>query len=50
MAEGGHFDPIMKWFEDNFKALTELEEIEEMNAKFLELEFELDQVWQKTPI
>jgi len=44
MAEGGHFDPIIKWFKDSSKALTELAEIEEMNAKFLELEFELDQV------
>ena len=43
VAEGGHFNPIIKWLKDNSKALTE-QEMEERNAKFLELEFELDQV------
>lgn len=43
MAEGGHFSPIIEWFKENSKALTE-QEIEEMKAKFLELEFELHQV------
>ena len=40
MAEWGHLNPIIEWFKQDSKALTE-QEIYEMNAKFLELECEL---------
>ena len=41
MAEGEHLNPLIKWFEENSKPLSE-KEIGEVKSKFQQLEFELE--------
>lgn len=43
MAEGEHLSPLVKWFEDNSKPLSE-NDIGEVSSKFQQQTFELENV------
>lgn len=43
MAEEGNLSPLIKWFEENSKPLTD-REIGDIKSKFEQLEFELENV------